>query len=273
MNNRSIHRGPLERRAAGLSPVLSALLALLAGLAGAALLAAVLTLGATRARAASVVQDGGARAYPSIDGRAIIRAAMQAVRSLAGSAAGTLVLTPAPVDARLRLPACDRALETFVTDDGQIHPQTTVGVRCAGAVRWTIYTSIGVESVAPVLTARYALPRDAVLTAADFQLQTRHVPGLLSSYLSTPSALAGQRLRRPLSAGEPLSSDALAPAPLIRRGQEVVLVARGAGVEVRAAGIALSDGRASDHIRVQNLSSQRIVEGIVRSDSVVEAPL
>jgi flagella basal body P-ring formation protein FlgA len=38
-------------------------------------------------------------------------------------------------------------------------------------------------------------------------------------------------------------------------------------------GIALGDGRVSDSIRVQNVSSQRIVEGIVRSDSVVETPL
>lgn len=269
MNHRPDDRGP-ARGAALLPALLTPLLSLLAGLAGAALLLAILTLGAPPARAAGVPS---AHAPPGVDGPTISRTAMQAVRALAGSAARTLVLTPAPFDARLRLPTCDRPLEAFVTDGGQIRPQTTVGVRCAGTIRWTIYTSIGVESVAPVLTARYALPRDATLTAADFQLQTRHVPGLLTSYLSTPAALAGQRLRRPLSAGEPLSVDALAPAPLIRRGQQVVLVARGAGVEVRAAAIALSDGRASDHIRVQNLSSQRIVEGIVRSDSVVEAPL
>jgi flagella basal body P-ring formation protein FlgA len=227
----------------------------------------------TVATSTTVATVAAARPLRSIDGRSISRAAMQAVRALAGAGADTLLLTAAPLDARLRLPACDRALETFITDDGQVRPQTTVGVRCAGSVRWTFYTSITVESVAPVLTARYALPRDAALTAADFQVQTRHVPGLIAGYLSTPAALAGQRLRRPVSAGEPLSIDALAPAPLVRRGQQVVLVARGAGIEVRATGIALSDGRASDHIRVQNLSSQRIVEGIVRSDSVVETPL
>jgi flagella basal body P-ring formation protein FlgA len=37
--------------------------------------------------------------------------------------------------------------------------------------------------------------------------------------------------------------------------------------------VALADGRIADRIRVQNLSSQRVVEGIVRSDSVVEVPL
>ncbi len=241
-------------------------------LAGATLLIGT-TLLAGAAVPATATTPGRTRALPSIDGRSISRAALQAVRTLAGRSAATLSLTAAPLDPRLRLPACDLPLEAFVTGDGQVRAQTTVGVRCAGSVHWTIYTSITVESVAPVLTARYALPRDAVLTAADFQLQTRHVPGLLASYLSNPAALTDQRLRRPLSAGEPLSIDALAPAPLIRRGQQVVLVARGPGIEVRAAGVALSDGRASDHIRVQNLSSQRIVEGVVRSDSVVETPL
>jgi flagella basal body P-ring formation protein FlgA len=52
-----------------------------------------------------------------------------------------------------------------------------------------------------------------------------------------------------------------------------VLIARAGGLEVRMAGIALADGRASESIRVQNLSSQRIVEGIVRSDTLVETPL
>ncbi len=77
-----------------------------------------------------------------------------------------------------------------------------------------------------------------------------------------------------MAAGEPLFAvEALAPAFLIHRGQQVVLLARSARVEVRVAGVALADARASDHIRVQNLSSQRIVEGIVRPDGVIETPL
>jgi flagella basal body P-ring formation protein FlgA len=76
-----------------------------------------------------------------------------------------------------------------------------------------------------------------------------------------------------VAAGEPLSVDALAPALLIHRGQQVVLVARSPRVEVRMTGVALADARAADHIRVQNLSSQRIVEGIVRPDGVIETPL
>ncbi len=200
-------------------------------------------------------------------------AAESEIRSLAGATAAHLSLTAAPIDPRLRLPACDPSpLHAFILDN-QVRAHTTVGVRCEGSVRWTIYTSIGVETEAAVLIARYALPRDANLAASDLQLATRRVPGLLDSYLTDVAAAAGQRLKRPVAAGEPLTVEALAPALLIRRGQQVVLLARSSRVEVRMAGTALADARAADHIRVQNLSSQRIVEGIVRPDGVIETPL
>jgi flagella basal body P-ring formation protein FlgA len=218
-----------------------------------------------------------ARAAPTLGAttstHSIQVAAEQAIRARAGHDGAGLSLTLAPLDPRLRLAACDQPLESFITEDGQVRHQTTVGVRCDGAIRWTIYTSVTVESTAQVLVSRYALPREAMLTAADFDLQTRRIPGLASTYLADAASLDGQRLLIPVGAGQPLSRDSLAPAPLVRRGQQVIIVAHASGFEVRMAGVALADGRLADHIRVQNVSSQRIVEAIIRSDSLVEAPL
>lgn len=208
----------------------------------------------------------------SVGAHLITEAAESAIRARAGAAAEHLSLTAAPLDPRLRLPACDQPLHAVISDD-EVRAQSTVAVRCEGSVRWTIYTSIAVETEASVLIARTALPRDANLSANDVRVVTRRVPGLLDSYLTDVASVAGQRLRRPVAAGEPLMLAALAPALLIHRGQQVVLLARSPRLEVRMAGVALSDARASDHIRVQNLSSQRIVEGVVRTDGVVEAPL
>jgi flagella basal body P-ring formation protein FlgA len=208
-----------------------------------------------------------------VDPTLISAAAENAVRTQAGAAANLLTLQAAPLDPRLRVASCDRALTGFLTDSSPLRYQTTVGVRCEGSVRWTIYTSVRVESQAPVLVARRSLARNADITAGDFKLETRRVPGILSAYVTDLAALAGQRLSRPMAAEEPLSFEALAPANLIHRGQAVVLLAHSGTLEVRMNGIALADGRASEHIRVQNVSSQRVVEGIVRSESVVEAPL
>jgi flagella basal body P-ring formation protein FlgA len=208
-----------------------------------------------------------------IDPQLISAAAQDAVRALAGPAASGLSLQAAPLDARLRIAACDRPLKGFVTGEGRLLHQTTVGVRCEGSIRWTIYTSVSVESQAAVLVARRALTRDTELSATDFQLETRRVPGASSEYVTDSTALSAQRLQRPVAAGEALLFEALAPANLIHRGQHVVLLARSGSFEVRMEGLALQDGRIADRIRVQNLSSQRVIEGIVRSESVVEAPL
>jgi flagella basal body P-ring formation protein FlgA len=211
-----------------------------------------------------------ATARAATDPALISAAAEAAVRAQAGAGAELLSLEVAPLDPRVHLATCSVPLEGFVTDGSALQYQTTVGVRCAGAIRWTIYRVVKVESQAAVLVARRSLPRDAQLTAADFQLETRRVPGIIGAYLTDPATLAGEQLRRPVAAGEALTLEALAPANLIHRGQEVVLLARAGGLEVRVAGVALADGRALDRIRVQNLSSQRIVEGIVRSNSEVE---
>jgi flagella basal body P-ring formation protein FlgA len=146
-------------------------------------------------------------------------------------------------------------------------------VRCEGSVRWTIYTSVTAQSQAKVLVARRSLSRDMEALGADFRVEDRLVPGLANAYVTDPAALAGQRLGRPIAAGDPLTAEMLAPANLIHRGQQVMLLAHSGGFEVRMAGVALSDGHESERIKVQNQSSQRVVEGIVVSANEVEIPL
>lgn len=220
---------------------------------------------------ALMAQASGATEW--MDPAAIRAAAESTVRTLAGASASQLTLQVAPLDTRLRLIACDRALTGFVSAGTTLRYQTTVGVRCEGSIRWTVYTSVSLQSRAAVLVALRSMARDVEVTAADFRLETRQVPGLASAYISDPEALAGQRLGRPMASGDALSCDTLAPANLIHRGQHVILLAHVGGLEVRMGGVALADGRASDRIKVQNDSSQRVVEGIVRSTNEVETPL
>ncbi len=66
----------------------------------------------------------------------------------------------------------------------------------------------------------------------------------------------------------PISSSVA--AKVVQRGQAVTLLADAGGISVRMAGRALSDGLMNQRVRVQNLSSGKIVEGIARSEQVVE---
>jgi flagellar basal body P-ring formation protein FlgA len=214
-----------------------------------------------------------ARATDSVDPALIRSAAEHAVRAQAGAGIGQLMLEAAPLDPRLRVAVCDEPLKGFVSGTGEVRNPTMVGVRCEGSIHWTVYTSVTVHSQATVLVALRSMSRDTEVTASDFKVEARKVPGVASAYVSDPAALGGQRLGRAVTGGEPLTFDELAPANLIHRGQHVVLLAHVGGLEVRMSGIALGDGRASQRIKVQNESSQRVIEGIVLSANEVETPL
>ena len=200
-------------------------------------------------------------------------AAEQAVRHEIAPGAGSAIVRAQNLDARLRLAQCDRPLTAAIAGDGQLRSHTTVAVRCEGTVRWTLYMSVTIDSEFSVLVARHALMRDTELTAADFDLVQRHLPGLSTDYVTQLATITGQRLRKPIAGGEALGMDALTPSNAIHRGQQVTLISGSGDFQVRVGAVALADGRIADRIRVQNLSSQRVVEGIVRSASEVEVPL
>jgi flagella basal body P-ring formation protein FlgA len=216
---------------------------------------------------------GAAVNGPIADIASLQAAAEQAVRREVRPGEGEMIVRVQGLDPRLRLAECDRPLSAAIAGDGQVRAHTTVAVRCEGAVHWTIYIGVAIESEFSALVARHALARDAEPTPLDFELMSRRLPGLTTDYVTRTTMLSGQRLRKDLASGEALTLEALTPSNVIHRGQQVTLIAATGGFEVRMSAVALSDGRVADRIRVQNLSSQRVIEGIVRSNSVVEVPL
>ena len=70
-------------------------------------------------------------------------------------------------------------------------------------------------------------------------------------------------------AGVTLSADMFSADLIVHRGQEVTLLSQGGAIEVRASGKAMADAAAGARVQVQNMSSMRIVEGVVESADVV----
>jgi flagella basal body P-ring formation protein FlgA len=203
-----------------------------------------------------------------------IRAAAElAVRMAAGTPAPQLIVTVDSLDARLRLNRCAMPLRATIAGDGQLRDHTTVAVRCESTSPWSLYIGAALASQMPVLVAQRALARDAVPAAADFATVLRRLPGLSSHYISDPAQLAGQRLRREVALGEALTADALLTAPVVRRGQQLTLLAHASGMDVRVTVVALADGKQDERIRVQNPGSQRVIEATVRSAQLVEVSL
>jgi flagella basal body P-ring formation protein FlgA len=200
-------------------------------------------------------------------------AAEQFVLGRAPASQGKLYVNAAALDPRLRLAACASTLEAFATTEASFSARITVGVRCTSNVQWTLYVPVAIDVEAPVLVLRRGLARRARIETTDVELQTRRLPGTLTNFVSDAVFLQGHRLKRALPAGAPLTVDVLAPDVLIRRGQKVTLVAANESIEIRAEGLALTEGGAADRVRVQNANSLKIVEGVVENASTVRVQL
>ena len=178
-------------------------------------------------------------------------------------------VSAAKLDPRLRVALCDQPLETFQQSTTTRGERVTVGVRCASANTWTLYVPVSVEVEIPVLVLRRALARRARVEMMDVEPETRRMPGSAAVFIQDAAALQGHRLKRSLPAGTALTVEMLVPDVVVRRGQQVTLIAASGPVEIRAQGHALTEGGVSDRVRVQNLSSLKVVEGVVESENVV----
>ena len=186
---------------------------------------------------------------------------------------GEVDIVVEPLDPRLRLAACDLPLEPFLPPGGRLEGAVAVGIRCLGAARWSIYTKARVRRFAEVWVTQHHLGRGTELKSADIRRERKDLAALTGGYILDTGRALGKRLKRSVPPGSVLVPAMLESPRLVRRGQRVLILARGQGMEVRMAGAALSHGAKGDVVRIKNLMTKKIIEGTVTSSGMVEVLL
>lgn len=172
------------------------------------------------------------------------------------------------LDTRLRLPECSEEPRAFSPPGQSATNQASVGLRCA-APAWSIYVPVRLEVLAPVAVLASPAARGEALTSAQVRLEERDITRMPGGYLPSLEAVEGMVLRRPVPAGTALTPSMLEAPLLVRRGDRVPLRAARPGFQVHAEAEALSNGAAGDRVRVRNIHSRRVVEGVVENDGSV----
>lgn len=89
------------------------------------------------------------------------------------------------------------------------------------------------------------------------------------SMVSSDNPLIGREVRRTVYVGQELSLDDTRPARLVRRNQVVTVKFVSGALEITTTGRAMSEATEGDSVLILNLSSKKIVSGIVQSDGWV----
>lgn len=176
-----------------------------------------------------------------------------------GSAQGQFELG---LDSGLRLPKCSEPLVA------SRHARTSIEISCPGG--WRIYAPLRIHHVGSVVVTVRPVTKGTALSDELLRVEQRDLSRLPAEAFDELEKLRGLQSTRSLAAGTPLTHRDVEPATRIRRGDSVVLIARRNGIEVRVAGLAMADAGVNEWLSVRNLSSNRIVQGVLVESGEVE---
>jgi flagella basal body P-ring formation protein FlgA len=199
----------------------------------------------------------------------VTQAAIEHLRALHGNAEGRLEISARPPDSRLRLAACDAPLLAEFAAARIQGPNAAVRVRCPGAAGWSVNVMLDLRLHREVLVTARSLARGNAIAAVDLRSEERDVLRLPYGYVTDAASIEGVHTSRMLAAGTVIHPGLLAARLLVERGRPVTVIAASGNIDIRATATALENGIAGAQVRVRNLSSGRIVTGIVQGPGVV----
>ena len=169
------------------------------------------------------------------------------------------------------IPACPSGVRVESLDPRGISRMRFVVV-CPSLQNWR-YEFIAKGKVsAKVAVAANDLISGKILSPLDLLWQ-RHDITLLPDTFSDPGELEGMAARRSIRAGEVIRQNMLAAPQLVKRGEQVRIVARREQIEVSMAGEALDNGTRGAVIRVKNSSGTQIRARVIDVGTVEPAEL
>lgn len=144
-----------------------------------------------------------------------------------------------------------------------------VMVRCLGDTAWRIYVPVHVRAKAEYLIAARPIASGQTLVEKDIATQLGDIAELPARTLTDTSLAVGKAAASSIPAGSPLRSDMLKALTVVRQGQTVKVISRGAGFEVANEGRALNNAVEGQVAQVR-MGNGQVVSGIAKIGGSIE---
>lgn len=129
-----------------------------------------------------------------------------------------------------------------------------------------------IEALANIIATSIPVKKGTILGPQHIKETVMDISELKDPGFS-PDQFLGKKLRRNLRAGSPIKLSMVETLPVIHRGEKVKIVVKSGAMLLTATGLAHSDGKINDLIRVQNINSNKVVFGKVTGPGIVEVYL
>jgi flagella basal body P-ring formation protein FlgA len=146
--------------------------------------------------------------------------------------------------------------------------RTHVKVRCTEGATWSLYVPVQIHVAVDYLVSARPLRAGQLIAEADITRRQGDLAELPADVLTDPAQALGQSANVSLPANRPLRAAMLNQPLVVKQGQNVKVVAAGAGFQVSSEGRALNNAAAGQVVQVR-LASGEVIRGIARNDGTV----
>ncbi len=119
-----------------------------------------------------------------------------------------------------------------------------------------------------VVVSNMPLGIDHIITEGDVRVVSRASNSSREAH--SLSEVVGRRVRRPIGKNNTIKMDYLDAGDVIRKGEMVIIMAEKGGLKVTTKGVAKDDGSSGEMIRVENISSGKVITGRVIEPGIVK---
>lgn len=154
-------------------------------------------------------------------------------------------------------------------DSNSIMGRQQLTLSCTDTPAWTVKVNVEANVFVPAVFSQTVIERGDTITAAQLKVEELNISKAPRGFFNNIDKVAGQAAKRRLRANQLISPSLLAKPLLVRRGQQVKMIANQDGIAATTLGEALENGEQGAVIRVKNLRSEKIVEAQVIEAGVV----
>lgn len=175
------------------------------------------------------------------------------------------------LSSNLQLAKCQQPLEIFDSKTEKTAGRMTIRVLCHSP-KWQVFVPVIVDGKKYVVKTAKAILKQAVITNEDVEQVLVSYKKIPSGSLVNINKAIGMRAKRAMGAGQVIKARDLQPPYWVFKNKEVTIITRIGDIEVKTKGKALENGVKHEQIAVQNLSSKKVINGIIIAPNTLLIP-
>ena len=139
--------------------------------------------------------------------------------------------------------------------------------------RLEYWVTAEVMVVRPVVVSTKKIKRNHIIQWSDLTVKSFSGSKPVDSFILDPEEAVGKRVRRSIKKGAPVIRDQIEEAPVIKQGDQVIILVEGGGLKITSIGRAKEDGYLGRLVAVVNLDSRKTVYGVVEDHDRVRVKI